>query len=71
MTTQYCVLTNSPEFIEVMDWLNHNKIQREVHLNRTRFWISDNEIKMMFLLKWSHCCPVVHDDEDLLTGIRI
>lgn len=69
--TQYCVYTGSPEFIEVINWLDVNKIKREVHLNRTRFWISDNETKLMFLLKWSHCCPVVEDDEDLLTGVRL
>jgi hypothetical protein len=71
MTTQYCVFTASPEFIEVMDWLDANKVKREIHLNRTRFWISDIELKMMFLLKWSHCCPTVEDDEDLLTGVKL
>ena len=69
--TQYCVYTGSPEFVEVINWLDVNKIKREVHLNRTRFWISDNEAKLMFLLKWAHCCPVVEDDEDLLTGVRL
>jgi hypothetical protein len=71
MTTQYCVFTSSPEFIEVLDWLDKNEIKCEVHLNRTRFWIPDGELKMMFLLKWSHCCPIVHDNEDLVTGIRL
>jgi hypothetical protein len=65
------VFTSSPEFIEVLDWLDENEIKCEVHLNRTRFWIPDGELKMMFLLKWAYCCPVVHDDEDLVTGIRL
>lgn len=67
---QYCVMTQNPEFINVIRWIKEHKVKFEAHLNRTRFWIAEGEAHNVFLLTWGHVCLPVYDDEDLLTGHR-
>jgi len=64
--TQFCVYTRDPEFPKVLDWIRDNNISHEIHLNRTRFLVPQGAIMTHFLLRFSHCCPVVDPDADPL-----
>lgn len=59
---QYYVLTLDPNLGEVFRFIESNKLEYEVHLNRTRFWIpEDSRVLTEFLLCYAHCCPYVED----------
>lgn len=62
--SQYYVLTLDPKFLQVAQWIRNNKVRCEVHLNRTRFWIDDLELEMMFLLQWADVCPKIEERAD-------
>jgi hypothetical protein len=66
---QFAVYTRDEQFLEVVKYLKLNNIKYEAHLNRTRFWIPNDEL-MMFRLTWGNTCTEVHEDEDYLTGQR-
>jgi len=61
---QYCVYTRDPKFLEVGRWLTANDIKLELHLNRTRFWISEGKVLTEFLLKYSDTCPQIEEAQD-------
>ena len=61
---QYYVLTRDLHYITVGQWIAHNRIKHEVHLNRTRFWIPEGPLLTEFLLRWSDVCKPV-DVNDL------
>jgi hypothetical protein len=66
---QYYILTLDPRAREVFEFITHHKLDLEVHLNRTRFWIEeDSSILTEFLLRFSDCCPWVDPELDLATG---
>jgi hypothetical protein len=67
---QHYILTTCPEFATVLEFIRTQGLQYEIHLNRTRFWIDPiSPLSTEFLLRWSHCCPVVDSSLDLATGL--
>jgi hypothetical protein len=69
MLYEFYVLTRDLHYIQVGQWIAHNRIQHEVHLNRTRFWIDEGPLLTEFLLRWRDVCPPVDPLEDKTTGI--
>ena len=66
---QYYILTLDPRCAEVFEFIQHHKLQVDVHLNRSRFWIpEDSSTLTEFLLRFSDCCPYVDTSADLATG---
>ena len=65
---QYCVYTQSPHFLSVIEWLESRCIPYDMHLNRTRFHIHNSEHLVEFLLTWVDHCAVVPANTDLATG---
>jgi hypothetical protein len=61
---QYCVYTNNNLYIEVGQWLMHNDITHEIHMNRIRFWIPEGPALTEFLLKYANICPSVEERLD-------
>jgi hypothetical protein len=66
---QYYILTLDPRAGSVFDFIREHKLQVDVHLNRSRFWVpEDSSVLTEFLLRFSDCCPRVDDTADLITG---
>jgi len=67
---QYYVLTQQPEFKQIVTWLTANDIPLDIHLNRTRFSIDkQSSVYTEFCLRYSDICPRVNSDLDLATGL--
>ena len=49
----YAVLTDSPDYLRVMRWVEGQELAIEVHLNRTRFWLPEGLLLTEFLLRYS------------------
>ena len=59
---QYCVYTWDPQFLAVFKFLTRHNITREIHSNRTRFWIDPTSpVYTEFALRWASRCPQVLD----------
>ena len=71
MLHQHYILTNHPDFVDVIDWVGSFPLRCEMHLNRTRFWVPDGSIYTEFCLRWLHSCPAVDPDLDSATGLPI
>lgn len=56
---QYYVLTLDPRAGQVFQFIYDHKLDREVHLNRTRFWVPEGPVLTEFLLRFSESCPLV------------
>jgi len=67
---QHYILTMHPHSKEVFEWIFHNDIQFEVHLNRTRFWVPE-DLYTEFYLWYADSCPPVDLDRDLATGFPL
>ena len=65
---QYCVYTQHPKFTHVLHWLESRGIVYDVHLNRTRFTITDAKTLTEFLITWGDVCVPVDPRLDLATG---
>ena len=65
---QYCVYTYHPQFSSVLEWLDSRRVIYDVHLNRTRFTVTDARVLTEFLLKWGDVCYPVDPAQDLATG---
>ena len=68
--TQYCIMTGHDEFKNVITWICDHNLRSEVHLNRTRFWVPHDFEDEFFTSGMHKYCPIVHDDEDLISGKR-
>jgi hypothetical protein len=67
---QYYVLTQQPEFKQIVTWLTANDIPLDIHLNRTRFSIDkQSSVYTEFCLRYSDICPLVDPARDLATGL--
>ena len=67
---QHYILTQDPNLAAVFAFIQDNQIACELHLNRTRFWIDPTSpLYTEFLLRFSHCCPLVDPGLDLATGL--
>jgi len=65
----YYILTRSPHFATVIEWVKKHDLKVLVHINRTRFFIESNSpAHTEFLLRFSDHCPEVVKGEDLATG---
>jgi len=64
----YYVLNQDPRVREVFEFIQHHRLQVEVHLNRTRFWIAPGGVLTELLLRFSECVHHVDDSVDLATG---
>ena len=49
----YAVLSASPDYLQVMRWVELQGFAIEPHLNRTRFWIPEGLSLTEFLLRYS------------------
>jgi hypothetical protein len=68
---EYYVLTMHPNAKEVFTWIFDNKLEFEVHLNRTRFWVPvDSSLNTYFQLWLAESCGRVDASADLATGLR-
>lgn len=65
MQQQFYVLTLDPRAAEVFKFLTEHHCPMEVHLNRTKFEISNGPLLTEFLLRFSECCPQVENPEPL------
>jgi hypothetical protein len=62
---QHYILTLDPRALEVFRFIDHYELKREVHLNRTRFWIPDDSPALVeFALRFLDTCPEVTEDPD-------
>ena len=66
---EYYVLNQDPRSAQVMEWVQHNKLAVEVHLNRSRFWVPNSHVLTEFLLRFADCCVEVDATLDLATGL--
>jgi hypothetical protein len=62
------VFSRSPDFADILAWVQARGFKYEVHLNRTRFWVPDGALHTEFVLRWYHAVNKVADSEDLATG---
>lgn len=60
--TQYAVLTQDPNFAQVLNWVTSNNLEYEVHLNRTRFHVPNTVLQTEFLLRFCHCTHQVDEN---------
>ena len=67
---QYAVLNSSPHAVTVLEWMEHNSLLYEIHLNRTRFWVPTNTVTYTeFALRWADVCFAITDPE-LIPGVE-
>ena len=65
MNRQHYILTLDPRAPEVFAFIDHYKLDREVHLNRTRFWIpEDSPALVEFALRFLDSCPPVTESPE-------
>ena len=66
---EYYILTMHPNAKEVFTWIWENNLQYEVHLNRTRFWVSiDSSLNTYYQLWLADSCGHVDPSLDVATG---
>ena len=66
----YCVYTRDirPGFISALNELSPTDF--EMHLNRTRFWLNENDIThMQFYIRWSHLLHDISHETDHGLGV--
>jgi hypothetical protein len=69
--TEYAVYTDHPQFALVLEWLDHRRVPYDLHLNRTRFSISDPKILTECLLTFTDVIQPVDPTLDLATGLTL
>ena len=69
---QYYILTQNPQFKEVLYWLQAHAIPLDIHLNRTRFTLdTTSKLYTEFCLRWATVCNPVDPNLDLTTGLPL
>lgn len=63
----FAILTSCNKFLEVCKYIAANNLSCEVHLNRTRFWVTP-ELLPDFLDRYGKYCNEVSVDENLSIG---
>ena len=66
---EYYVLTQDPRARLVFDFIQRHKLERSVHLNRTRFFVPEGTVYTEFHLRFGDCCSPVDASLDLATGL--
>ena len=57
---EYAVYTDSPELLEVIEFVKQHHVAAEYHINRIRVQFDhDTEIQTQFLLKFGHCASLL------------
>jgi hypothetical protein len=70
MIRHYCVYTQDPQFVAVLEFLNHHAIKRELHLNRTHFWIDDTApLHSLLLLGYAASIVCIEHEVDHALGV--
>ena len=70
MLVEHYILSRSPYFVEVCEWLKSRSVTVEPHLNRTRFSIdSASSLYTEFLLRYAKICPIVDPTADLAAEV--
>jgi hypothetical protein len=64
MMQQYYILTLHPRAPEVWEFITQHKLNVDVHLNRTRFWVPEGSVFTEFALRFMDCCPPVLETPD-------
>ncbi len=65
----YCVYTVEPRANEVFAFIHKHNIRFELHLTRTRFWVSEGPVLTELMLRFSDCVHMVDESLDLATGL--
>ena len=66
---EYYVLTTSPVYTHVLDFIKHHALACSIHLNRTRFSVPPGPVYTEFHLRFGDSCPLVDPQLDLATGL--
>lgn len=67
----YCVYTLEPRAHEVFEFIYSHQLDFELHLTRTRFWVSEGPVLTEMLLRFSECVDIVDERLDLATGLPL
>lgn len=67
----YYVFTLEPRAAEVFNFIHKHDLEFELHLTRTRFWISEGPVLTELLLRYGECVHMVDESLDLATGLPI
>ena len=65
----YYMLNQNPRLAELISWIQTRGLDREIHLNRTRFWVPDGAVFTEFILRFSGDCGQIVDSMNLATGL--
>jgi hypothetical protein len=60
--TQYAVLTADPQFLDLSRFITLHSLHYEPHLNRTRVWISDPRVELLFLAQFTSAFRVLESE---------
>ena len=61
--------TRDPLAASVFAFIREHRLEHEVHINRTRFWLdTDQPYYLEFVLRWWDSCPLVDLTLDTATG---
>ena len=66
---EYYVLNQDPRVSAVFEFIQLHNLRREVHANRTRFWVPLGILHTEFVLRFADCCWLVDPTLDLATGL--
>jgi hypothetical protein len=66
--SQLYILTQSPEFADILHWLDQHGCWYEVHLNRTRFYVEPGRLYTEFMLRYSQNVGSVTPETSLLAS---
>ena len=67
---EYCVYTQDPNFVAVLQWLADRGIDQDRHLNRTRFHLTDHQLCELLLQYATSIYRVLpNDDITVIIGI--
>lgn len=67
----YCVYTADPRCSEVFKFIHKHNLRFELHLTRTRFWVSEGPVLTELMLRFSECVHRVDESLDLATGLPL
>jgi len=61
---QYAVPTDCPQLKDILEFISRHRLEHEIHLARTRFWIERRSaIHTEFVLRYYHLVSEVKDND--------
>lgn len=64
---EYCVYTQDPNFVDVLEWLTARGIAQDRHLNRTRFHLTESQLVELLLQYATSVYRVLPEDDVVIT----